>query len=64
MPLDSDPDLVWSKLTEQEKRQFHDMYQSGTLAALVEATPPWWEVTSFEYYLWSNISQGTQNTIN
>lgn len=42
---DSDPDGVWNKLTETEKRQFHQMFQNGTLAELVLTMPPWWETT-------------------
>lgn len=44
MLLDSDPDLVWKNLTDKEKQQFHDMFQSGTLAHLIVSKPPWWEV--------------------
>ena len=34
---------MWNKLTKKEKEQFTHMYQSGTLAELLLATPPWWE---------------------
>ena len=33
---DPDPDQIWERLTEEERREFHTMLQSGALAEMVE----------------------------
>ena len=60
---DSDPDKIWERLTMEEKHHFQDMFHSGTLAELIVATPPWWEVpnlfiiTSIHYSLTHRLYQ-------
>ncbi|XP_061165204.1 uncharacterized protein LOC133174160 isoform X2 [Saccostrea echinata] len=44
LDLDTDTDLIWNRLTEQEKAQFNKMVKDGHLADLVEIWTPWWNV--------------------
>ena len=41
--LDADIDLVWERLTDNEKREFESVLQAGKLGALVPIWKPWWE---------------------
>ncbi|XP_064386881.1 zinc finger HIT domain-containing protein 2-like [Halichondria panicea] len=39
-------ELVWQRLTAQEKREFNDMIKSGAAGDLLDAYTPWWEASS------------------
>lgn len=43
LDADPDPDQIWERLTEEERREFHTMLQSGALAEMVEDNTPWWQ---------------------
>ncbi|XP_048773388.1 zinc finger HIT domain-containing protein 2-like isoform X2 [Ostrea edulis] len=42
--LDTDSELIWSRLTEKEQAQFNRMAEDGRLGNLVEVWTPWWDV--------------------
>lgn len=40
----NNPDEVWSKLTDDEKRNFESLLQSGDVSQIIPVFNPWWEV--------------------
>ncbi len=70
--MDSDGDVIWSRLTEQERKEFHSMLKDGRLANMLELWQPWWtnhsealvqDVTDNKGSLGAQSSQGAESSV-
>ena len=42
--IDSDPEAVWSALTENERNDFESAVKSGDISNVIDVWVPWWSV--------------------